>query len=131
MIVLDTHAWIFWVSTPEHLSAKAKLAIDRAASDNEIYVSSISTWEILALESKERLQLTMAAPDWIARCEVLPFFNFVPVDNAIAVRSFRLPGFPHRDPADRVIVATSLVLGATLVTKDRKIRAYQAVRTLW
>lgn len=73
----------------------------------------------------------MAASDWIARCEALPFFNFVPVDNAIGVRSVGLPEPLHRDPADRIIIATALSLGMPLVTQDAKIRGYSHVKTIW
>lgn len=83
------------------------------------------------LVSRGRLELTMDAADWIARCEALPFLSFVPVDNEVALRSTRLPGRLHHDPADRIIIATALSLGATLVTKDRRIRAYEHVPTVW
>ena len=57
--------------------------------------------------------------------------RFVPVDNRIAIRSTRLQGSFHADPADRIIVATARSLGATLVTKDQKLRRYRHVETLW
>lgn len=83
------------------------------------------------LVAKGRLELTMDAADWIARCEALPFLTFVPVDNDVALASTRLPGRVHDDPADRIIIATALDLGATVVTKDRRIRTYEHVPTLW
>jgi PIN domain nuclease of toxin-antitoxin system len=73
----------------------------------------------------------MGADAWIAHVEALPFLRFVPVDPRIAVASVQLEGFPHRDPADRIIVATALGLGATLVTGDRRLRAYRGVKTVW
>jgi PIN domain nuclease of toxin-antitoxin system len=57
--------------------------------------------------------------------------SFVPVDNDIAVKSIELPGEFHKDPADRIIVATARKLGAPLVTVDDRIRSYPHVRTLW
>jgi PIN domain nuclease of toxin-antitoxin system len=56
---------------------------------------------------------------------------FVPVDNEIAVRSVELPGEIHKDPADRMIVATARKLAAPLVTADEKIQNYPHVRTIW
>lgn len=131
MIVLDTHAWLWWVSNPELLGERAAAAIDGARQRREILVSSISAWEVAMLAQRGRLQLSIGARDWIARCEALPFLQFVPVDNAIAVQATCLPGELHGDPADRIIVATALSRGATLVTKDRKLLDYSGVATLW
>jgi len=131
MIVLDTHAWIWWVSSPEYLSETAKQTIDEAATGKNIFISSISAWEIAILVSRGRLKLTMSPADWVAASEALPFFDFVPVSNSIALKSVQLPGILHNDPADRIIIATAVSLGATLVTKDEKIRNYPHVKTVW
>ena len=131
MIVLDTHAWIWWVSSPEFLSETAKKTIDEAITGKKIFISSISTWEVAVLVARGRLELTMSPEDWIAASEALPFFDFVPVSNSIALKSVQLPGELHSDPADRIIIATAISLGAVLVTKDEKIRNYQHVKTLW
>jgi PIN domain nuclease of toxin-antitoxin system len=131
MIVLDTHAWVWWVSEPHRLSARARHAVARAMRDGRLFVSSISVWEVALLVASDRLRLTMDVESWIARSEALPFLSFVPVDNRIALKSTRLPGPLHSDPADRMIIATSVVLGAELVTRDDKLRNYAHVRTLW
>lgn len=131
MIVLDTHAWLWWVSNPELLSATARKTIHRAMAEAEICISSISAWEVAVLVKKGRLDLTMTAEDWIARSEALPFLQFVPVNNRIALKSTDLAGPLHDDPADRIIIATTISLGATLITKDDKIRRYPHVRTVW
>ena len=57
--------------------------------------------------------------------------RFVPVDTEIATKSVTLPGEFHKDPTDRMIVATARKFGAPLVTKDEKIRAYAHVKTVW
>ncbi len=131
MIVLDTHVWLWWVSNPELLSAAARKTIDHEMVDGEIGISSISAWEVAILVKKGRLDLTMSAGDWIARSEALPFLRFIPVDNRIALKSANLPGQLHDDPADRIIIATTITLGGILVTKDDKIRKYPHVRTTW
>ena len=131
MIVLDTHAWIWWVSSPEFLSETAKQAIDEAATGRNVFISSISTWEIAMLVSRGRIKLTMSPADWVAASEALPFFDFVPVSNSIALKSVHLPGILHHDHADRIIIATAVSLGAVLVTKDEKIRNYPHVKTVW
>jgi len=131
MIVLDTHSWIWWVSGSSFLSDTAKQIIDEAVTEMNIYISSISAWEVAVLVSRGRLKLTMSAGDWVAASEALPFFEFVPVSNSIALKSVQLPGPLHNDPADRIIIATAVSLGAVLVTKDEKIRNYPHVKTAW
>ena len=131
MIVLDTHAWIWWLANPDEISRAAREAIDRAMEKEEVLISSISSWEIALLVRKGRLELTMPVEDWVARSEALPFIQFVPLDNRIALRSNHLPGEIHDDPADRIIIATALTLGAPLVSKDTRIRDYLHVETIW
>ena len=131
MIILDTHAWIWWISNPEKLGAAASSAIEQAMQENNIFLSSISTWEIALLVAKGRLALTINVRDWVRKTESLPFIRFMSVDNTIALRSVDLPGAFHADPADRIIVATALSTGLPLVTKDEKIRACSFVRTIW
>lgn len=131
MIVLDTHTLLWWVNDPSTLSKPAKKAIDVAVKSKSVHVSCISSWEIALLVERGRLRLALDVRDWICRCEALPFLTFVAVSNAIAVESVRLPDFPHADPADRIIAATALSLGAALVTKDDKLRNYSHVITIW
>lgn len=131
MIVLDTHAWVWWVSDPKRLSARAREAVDQAAKEGELYLSSISVWEVALLAERGRLRLAMDVSEWIGYCEALPFLRFVPVNNRIALLSVRLPGPLHADPADRIIIATALTLGATLVSKDERILSYPHVDSLW
>jgi PIN domain nuclease of toxin-antitoxin system len=131
LIVLDTHAWVWWVGAPELLSDTARKRIDEAVRSRSVYVSSISAWEVALLAARGRLQLTMNVEDWITKCEELSFINYVPVDNRIAVKSVRLPGVIHNDPADRIIIATTLTLGAVLVTRDEKILEYPHVKAYW
>lgn len=132
LIALDTHAWVWWVSGSEQLPSKAKQLIEHTvASGGHVLISSISTWEVAMLVAGGRLELTTDLPTWIARVEALPFVEFVPVDNRIALRAVHLEGFPHRDLADRLIVATALGMGATLVTGDSRLRGYRHVKTAW
>lgn len=131
MIVLDTHAWIWWVSSPERLSDTGREAIDRAMAAESLYLSCISAWEVAMLTERGRLQLTMEARDWIAKSEALSFLKFVPVNNNIAIRSVQLLAPIHPDPADRIIIATALELGAAVATKDEKIQNYPHVKSVW
>lgn len=131
MIVLDTHAWVWFVGAPDRLSRPARTAIQGALGDASIHVSSISCWEVALLVKKGRLELTMDVDEWVDRAASLAFLRFVPVDHRIAVRAVQLAAPLHDDPADRIIVATALSLGATLITRDRRLRRYRAVRTVW
>ena len=131
MIVLDTHAWIWFASNPEILSRKAKKAVDLAVRKKSVLVSSISVWEVALLVKKKRLELSMDVADWIAKSENLPFIQFIPVSNSIALKSVNLPPPLHPDPADRIIIATAFSAGAPIVTKDKNISDYAHVRTIW
>jgi PIN domain nuclease of toxin-antitoxin system len=131
VIVLDTHVLLWWINDPATLSRPAIIAIDKAVKLRSVHVSCISSWEIALLVERGRLRLALDVRDWLCRCEALPFLTFVPVSNAIAVESVRLPDFPHADPADRIIAATALSLGAALVTKDDKLQNYPHVKTIW
>ena len=131
MIVLDTHAWIWFLSNPENLSQRANKAVNNAVKDKSVLISSISAWELALLVKKKRLKLTLEVTDWIAKSESLSFIQFVPVTNSIAVKSVNLPLPLHPDPADRIIIATALSVGAPVITKDKKLLGYSLIKTIW
>jgi PIN domain nuclease of toxin-antitoxin system len=132
LIALDTHALVWYAAEPKKIPAKARRLIETAIGSSEhIAISSISVWEIAMLVARGRLELTIDAETWMARVQELPFLTFHPVDNAVALRAVRLTDFPRRDPADRMIVATALGLNATLVTADKRLRAYRPLQTVW
>ncbi|MCQ0034661.1 MULTISPECIES: type II toxin-antitoxin system VapC family toxin [Burkholderia] len=131
MIVLDTHALVWWVTDDPALSTKAKAAIKRELNGGEILVSAISAWEIAMLVEREKLVLSMDVGSWLAAVQAIEVVRLVPVDPEIAVKSVELPGEFHKDPADRMIVATARKFAVPLVTKDEKIRAYAHVKTIW
>ena len=131
MILLDTHVWIWFISNPELLSKAAIEAIHAAIDQKAVVISSISAWEIALLVSKKRLKFTMPATEWISKSERLPFFQFLPIDNSVAVKSVNLPQPLHKDPADRLIIATAISLAAPVVTKDEKLLNYPHIKTIW
>jgi len=131
MILLDTHVWIWVVSNPENLSKKAKQYVKTAIAEKGIIISSISAWEVALLVVKNRLKLKLNVNDWITRSETLPFIQFIPVDNSVAVQSVNLPEPIHSDPADRIIIATAISMGIPVVTKDEKILNYPHVQSVW
>lgn len=131
MIVLDTHTLIWWATGDPSLSKKAKTAIAHELAGGEIAVSTISAWEIAMLVERERLVLSMDVSSWLATVSAIEAVRFVPVDVEIATKSVDLPGEFHKDPADRMIVATARKFAVPLITKDEKIRAYPHVKTIW
>ncbi|MFA1685898.1 type II toxin-antitoxin system VapC family toxin [Achromobacter dolens] len=131
MIVLDTHALAWWAAGDSQLSRAAREAIEAEAQDGEILVSAISAWEVAMLAKVGRLALTMDAAAWLDTVAEVPAIRFVPVDVRISVQSVDLPGEFHKDPADRIIVATARHHSVPLVSADLKIRDYPHVQTIW
>ena len=132
MIVLDTHILIWWVDDNEKLSNKSKTIISKAQKNKTpIIISSITAWEISMLINKGRLCLSMDVDKWIEAVSKIECVEFIPVNNQIAINSTRLPNLEHKDPADRIIIATARTLGATLITADEKILAYPQVKTIF
>ena len=132
MIVLDTHVLIWWASGESaQLSSAAARAINTQMDGGQLVISSISAWELAMLVNRGRLDLTMDIEEWLTVVGQIEAVRFVPVDNEIGLKSVELPGDFHKDPADRLIVATARKLAAPLVTADDKIRAYPHVQTIW
>jgi PIN domain nuclease of toxin-antitoxin system len=132
MLILDTHVLLWWVNGSDLLSNAAEKAIKRTLTrGSEIIVSSITAWEVSMLIDKGRLSLSMDVESWFAEISQIDGVRFLPVDNEIAIKSTVLPGSFHRDPADRMIVATARKLAIPLVTADEKIRNYDHVKTIW
>ena len=132
MIILDTHALVWWVNGSESLSANARQAIDDTlTSDSEVLISSISAWEIAMLINKGRLILSMDVASWLDEVSQIDGVRFVPVDNEIGIKSTLLPSEFHKDPADRLIVATARKHAIPVVTADEKLIQYAHVKTIW
>ena len=131
MILLDTNAWLWWTIRPEGMPARARSLADAAAGDGALAVSVVSVWEIAVKTALRKLQLGMAAREWVARASRAPGLRILPVDSDIALASPELPPPFHRDPADRLIVALARRLRAPLLTSDRKILEYPHVESRW
>jgi PIN domain nuclease of toxin-antitoxin system len=123
-LLLDTHIW-FWMLTGDTgtMAPATKSLIERAARDGRLYVSDISHWEIALLVSKGRIDVGEDVAEWLKRAAQAPGITAAPLAREVLVRSTRLPGDPHPDPADRMLMAQAQLLGASLVTCDRSIVA--------
>lgn len=123
-LLLDTHALVWLLEGNERLGSESRALINAAAHADGLYVSAITPWEIAMLVSKGRLSFAQEIGEWLRCALSLPGIRMVPLSVEISVASTQLPGDFHADPADRIIVATSRHLGATLVTEDKLILAY-------
>ncbi len=128
MIILDTHAWIWWTNESTNLSVKA---LDAIQETDLIGIPAISCWELAMLVSKRRMGLSMDVQVWIDLALQRPKVKLLPLTPEIAVLSTRLPGDFHGDPSDRLIVASSLVHRSPLVSKDEKIQNWQYLQVIW
>jgi PIN domain nuclease of toxin-antitoxin system len=128
MIVLDTPAWVWWMSKPERLAKKATRAIDKA---DKIGISAISVWEIAMKAEHGKLKFDRPYDAWIdAALEEDPRTELLQLSPRVSVDAVRL-SWQHSDPADRFIVATARIHEAPLVTSDERIRASGMVRCVW
>jgi PIN domain nuclease of toxin-antitoxin system len=128
MIVLDTHAWLWWVSDPSKLGRLARHEIDAA---KKVGIPAICSLEVATLAARGRIGLNRQTLEWLQDAMAEPRVELLPLTPAVAVKAADLPaGFPG-DSADRLIVATAILESATLVTKDDRIRGFAGVRTVW
>ena len=125
-VVLDTHALVWLLQGSERLGPGARALIEAAAKGDGAFVAAISAWEIAMLVAKGRLALDREVGEWLDAALALPGLRLAPLDPQVAVDSTRLPGQPHGDPADRLIVATARRHTATLITDDAQVLAYSA-----
>lgn len=131
MILLDTHVLVWWLTESPGLSIAAKRAIRKRSGPREIAVSAISVLEIATAARRGRLQFTMPADQWLADMRCIPQLRVEPVSADIAALAGSLVDPMHGDPADRMIVATAMVLGVPLVTADERLRSLPALTTIW
>jgi PIN domain nuclease of toxin-antitoxin system len=129
VIVLDTHAWLWWVAQPDRLSAGARAALDDA---ERIGVSTLSAWEVAMLIVRGRISLDRPVAAWVGQAFARPRVEALPPSAPVAVAAGLLDAesFPG-DPVDRMIYATAKALRAPLVTRDRALRRFDARATIW
>jgi PIN domain nuclease of toxin-antitoxin system len=130
-ILLDTHAWVWWVTEDPRLSRKAAGAIQRAARAEGVWLSAISVWEVAKKVEKAQLVLDRPLRVWMDQALAVSGLLLTELTPAILLDSCELPQPFHGDPADQVIVASARHHGATLVTRDRRLHAYRHVQTIW
>jgi PIN domain nuclease of toxin-antitoxin system len=128
--LLDTHVLIWWLNDSKRLSRAQREVVESAHAGSPLLVSDISLWEVATLHSLGRIQLRMPLRTWLDKAVAPPLVRRHGVSPAIAAELATLPESFQRDPADRIIVATARVFGATLLTHDRRIIDAALVETL-
>ena len=129
LVVLDTHAWLWWEAAPERLSAAATEHIERA---ERVAICTISCWEMAMLEAHGRIALDRPVGRWVQlalaheRVEPLELSAQAGLEAALLPRD----SFPA-DPADRFIYSSTRLAGGRLVTRDERLRAYDPALTVW
>ena len=127
--LLDTSVWLQALESPDQLLPEVQQVLFDAAN-LPFAISVISPWEVAKKESTGRLKLSSPIRQWLARACREPFVELLPLSVDISYEANHLPGTPHRDPADQIIVATARIHSLTLVTSDEKILQYHHVKTL-
>jgi PIN domain nuclease of toxin-antitoxin system len=129
-VLLDTHLWWWWVTGERGPSRAQKRILTRIGPEAPALLSDISLWEVATLVSLGRLALTIPLREWLENAAAPPLVRRCDVSPAVAAAVAALPDDFHRDPADRLIVATAQVHGATVLTKDRRIIDAKLVPTI-
>lgn len=125
MILLDTHIWIRWILEDDPLPQSIIDAIE--LSDSEVVVSAISTWEVVLLEKRKRIELTVPVDQWLEEALIGSNVRSLPVTSEIAYLSGILLEH-HKDPADRIIIATSIVNDTQLISLDTVFPLYSELQ---
>lgn len=117
--LLDTYVWIKAETEPQALGPRCRSIL--ADATNQLFVSCVSTLEIAQLAYRKRITLLTDLSEWVRRsCEHLQM-QTIAVDHDIAIGAYNVPEHFHKDPADRVLVATSRIYQIPFVTTDEKI----------
>ncbi|MEM1333005.1 MAG: type II toxin-antitoxin system VapC family toxin [Actinomycetota bacterium] len=126
-LLLDTHAFVWWVTGSDELST---VAIEAIRAAEYVDVSLVTLWEIVLTESTKHPMIgTDDVGAGFADALAATGFSTVGIEAAPLAAVQRLE--PHHiDPFDRLLVAQARALGSTLVTRDRQIQQYE-IRTLW
>jgi len=131
MIVLDTHVIIWDALASDNLSAAARGAIAQANQADGLIICDISLWEIAMMLQKGRLQVDI---DCVTFINLLLQANRTIVQSIspqIATLAAQFPEQINKDPADRLIAATTVTENATLITADRNLQNSTLIPTLW
>jgi PIN domain nuclease of toxin-antitoxin system len=120
-LLLDTGILLRWFEDERALRPSHRRAVQGAKTGEALLVSDISLWEIATLSELGRIRLRLPLRDWLEHATAPPLVSRCAITPAIAAEVAALPSSFHRDPADRIIVATCRNMEAPIVTRDRLI----------
>jgi PIN domain nuclease of toxin-antitoxin system len=130
VILVDTHVVVWLAFDQTQLSKNARAAINDARQNGEgLAISDITLLELATLANKGRIRLDISLESFLHEVEAR--FIILPISGRACVRFLGLPKTYPKDPADRIIGATALVEGISLLTADREIRRSRALHTIW
>ncbi|MDJ0535248.1 MAG: type II toxin-antitoxin system VapC family toxin [Xenococcaceae cyanobacterium MO_207.B15] len=129
MIILDTHIWIWWNQNSPKLTNFQKEVIDNSRTGG-IGISTISLLEISRLVNRGRLVLPKPLKEWFSIALAEEGIILIPISSGVAIESYSLPGEFHKDPADRIIVATARTYDCPLMTNDSNILSYPHLKLI-
>jgi PIN domain nuclease of toxin-antitoxin system len=130
VILVDTHVVVWLAFDQDQISRKARSAIDDARKNADgLAISDITLLELATLASKGRIRLDISLESFLL--EVESRFVVLPISGRACARAMGFPASYPKDPADRIIAATALVEGLSLLTADREIRRSRTVQTIW
>jgi PIN domain nuclease of toxin-antitoxin system len=124
-LLLDTHIVLWLDSGDDRLLPASRALIDDCwQSGGTVCLSAVSVWEIALLVDTGRIELDLPIEDWITRFLQRPGVEAVPLGHRAASRSYQLHHLEHRDPADRLLIASAIELSCPFVTYDNRILAF-------
>jgi len=124
-LLLDTHVALWLEGGDERLRPSTRSLIEAHWQDGgTVLLSAITVWEIALLVDVGRLSLDVAVDAWVERFLDYPGIEAVPLDHAIAARSYQFHHLAQRDPADRLLIATAVEHECPLVTYDERITQF-------
>ena len=125
-LLLDTHVWIWLVKGDPTLAPATRDRVRAAANTENLRIAAITLWEVAVLASRRRIELGEQTLPWLEDAVARSGVVVEPLTPRVAAESYQLPGSFHRDPADRMIVATARLIRADLMTRDGPILNYAA-----
>lgn len=125
-LLLDTHIWLRYQGISGDVNKSALPVLHRAAAEGMLYVSVISVWETAMLVKRGRLSLNTSVHRWAEEALSKPGISLLPFSPEIAIESVNLPAPIHKDPADRILIASARVERMTLVTRDGEVLDFAA-----